>query len=177
MEAIRRPLRNEQPFPFTKRPTITIPWLDYPNGNGSVRSLCSFAESSTNHLPGEDLLLRDRSSANFLPRQLWTYSSKAFSEERHMDLILRTGSAVKRNNLRRLRLQLEATSSWGGSHKCVADCLGAIYHLMNGNGSEKSGSFNQGKMNFFSVNNLMDERIMFLEKCFCFQWKNFKLID
>ncbi|GIX81787.1 hypothetical protein CDAR_555891 [Caerostris darwini] len=51
--ASRRPLRNEQQFHFTKRPPITILWLDYPNGNSSVRSLCSFAEPATNHLPGE----------------------------------------------------------------------------------------------------------------------------
>ncbi|GIY37699.1 hypothetical protein CDAR_431691 [Caerostris darwini] len=52
-EAIRRSVRNEQPLDFTKRPTITIPWLDYPNSNGSASSLCSFAEPTTNHLPGE----------------------------------------------------------------------------------------------------------------------------
>ncbi|GIX81784.1 hypothetical protein CDAR_555881 [Caerostris darwini] len=38
---------------------------------------------------------RDRSSANFLPKRLWTHSSKAFSEEKHMDRILRTGSACQ----------------------------------------------------------------------------------
>ncbi|GIY37695.1 hypothetical protein CDAR_431671 [Caerostris darwini] len=127
--ASRRSLRNEQQFYFTKRPTITILWLGYPNGNGSVSSLCSFAEPATHDLPeqvGEIDLLQ------FPARRLWTHSSRAFSEERHMDRILRTGSAVKRNNPRRLRLQLEATSSWGGSGKCVVDCLGTIYHLMNG---------------------------------------------
>ncbi|GIY37697.1 hypothetical protein CDAR_431681 [Caerostris darwini] len=52
-QEIRRTLRNEQPFHFTKRHPITIPWLDYPNGNSSVSSLCSLAEPATNHLPGE----------------------------------------------------------------------------------------------------------------------------
>ncbi|GIX81789.1 hypothetical protein CDAR_555901 [Caerostris darwini] len=99
----RRSLRNEQRVTNNSTslngPLLPFYGWGYPNGNGSVSSLCSFAEPATHDLPQTNW--RDRSSSQFRARRLWTHSSRAFSEERHMDRIIRTGSAVKQkwNNL------------------------------------------------------------------------------